>query len=133
MREGPRQAGSQPPPAPEEVASILLSMEAAAPRPDGSVVARIDGEWDISSELEIVKWVTELLREPPSKLVLDLRGLSFIDSSGLRALIGIQRRTIARDTGLEIVYGKGQVERVFSTVRLESFMSVRLVEDREQI
>jgi len=57
-------------------------------------------------------------------LVLDLRGLTFIDSMGLRMILGTWQRS--RDEGfvLEILSGREQVEKVFRLTGLDHTLPV---------
>jgi hypothetical protein len=49
---------------------------------------------------------------------VDLRGLTFIDSTGLRALMMAKQRAQSRGTKLSIIPGPRAVMRVFGVVRL---------------
>ena len=62
--------------------------------PDGEVVVR--GEIDIAGGPVLDAAILE--REPTAaEVVIDLGNVSFIDSSGLRSLLGAARRARARD------------------------------------
>jgi anti-anti-sigma factor len=71
-----------------------------------------DGEIDMSTSAQ----VRAALRDPASRapaVVLDLRGVSFMDSSGLGVVVGQHRR--AREEGFRfavVVAGATNVERV---------------------
>jgi anti-anti-sigma factor len=74
--------------------------------------------------------IQRLLMGPPGRLVLDLRQTSFIDSSGLGALVATRR--LADEQHIELVlWGlRPQVRRIFEMVHaLELF---RIVEPPEQ-
>jgi anti-sigma B factor antagonist len=74
------------------------SFAVAVSRRDGLVIVHPRGALDIVS----VETLRAVLDDVPATggLVLDLRGLSFIDSSGLHLLVALDRR--ARRDGLEL-------------------------------
>lgn len=49
----------------------------------------------------------------PSELVLDVRELTFVDSTGFRALIAIKESCFAAGTGFAMTRGPDAVQRVF--------------------
>lgn len=61
--------------------------------PDGAI--QVDGDIDMAAgpQLEVVI----LEHEASAPLVVDLAGVHFIDSSGLRVLLGASRRAAARN------------------------------------
>jgi anti-sigma B factor antagonist len=52
----------------------------------------LTGELDIASVPQVEEAVQSLLDKRAGRLVIDLSGLTFIDSSGLRMLIGLNDR-----------------------------------------
>ena len=70
------------------------------------------GELDIATTPALEEAIAEATSEPGASLVLDLRALTFMDSTGLRALA--QANTRAGDSGiaLSIIRGPRQIERV---------------------
>jgi anti-anti-sigma factor len=78
----------------------------------------LNGECD----LQIFPDIDELLRSSCSDgfsgVRIDLRGLTFIDSTGLRALMRAKQRAEAHGTKLTIVPGPARVMRVFELVGL---------------
>ena len=72
-------------------------------------------------DLNAAGWVGERLRsieaDHPRTLVLDLRGLGFMDSSGLRELFAANRRARAEGRRLVLVKGSRPIDRVLELVR----------------
>jgi anti-sigma B factor antagonist len=70
------------------------------------------GELDIATTPVLEQAIADATREPGSALVLDLRRLTFMDSTGLRTLAQTNAR--AQDDGftLSIWRGPRQIERV---------------------
>ncbi len=87
-----------------EISSVLV---------DGAARVALQGELDLASVSQMEEHIASLDRQSPSRIVVDLAGLAFIDSSGLRALLLADAR--AREHGYELVLLPGQapVQRVF--------------------
>ena len=92
---------------------------------------RLAGELDLATAALLADRLRELEADKPPILVLDLRGLVFMDSSGLRELFAAQRR--ARDEGRRLVLVKGSepIDRVLELVKAES--AVETVDDPDSI
>jgi anti-anti-sigma factor len=68
-----------------EVSEGLLAVRAA--REDGRCVIALDGEMDLSNASIAEEAVREALAEAPPRIVVDMRQLSFIDSTGIALLV----------------------------------------------
>src|SRR5579871_2919446 len=98
-------------------------MSASVPAPGSLVItssvesgaARIalEGELDLAGAHQLETQLDEIERGDAARLVVDLRGLTFIDSTGLRLLLQADAR--ARERGCELVLlpGEPSVQRVF--------------------
>jgi anti-sigma B factor antagonist len=79
---------------------------------DGARLVRLTGEFDLAG---VEGFERKLAGEPGARgdtLVLDLSGLTFIDSSGLRAVVMVDHRVRAEGKRCLIVRGPERVERV---------------------
>jgi|ERR687897_1658670 anti-sigma B factor antagonist len=78
---------------------------------DGACVVRLTGEFDLAG---VDAFEAELQDLPGAAgiLVLDMRGLSFMDSSGLRAVVMADRRIRAEGRRFVVVRGPERVSRV---------------------
>lgn len=85
--------------------------------PQAAVVS-ISGEFDISAATDVERRIRSL-EDQEHILVLDLRDVSFLDSSALRLLMMLDAH--AREMGRRVVLVRGpeQVQRVFRITRLE--------------
>ncbi len=70
------------------------------------------GELDIASAPEFEQAIADATAEPGAELVLDLRELTFMDSTGLRALAQTNARAGEAGFALTIVRGPRQIARV---------------------
>jgi len=94
---------------------------------DGRAQVALRGELDISSAPVLEEALGRVEEAGPAVLVIDLRGLAFMDSTGLRTVVSADQR--ARDQGrrLAIVRGPEPVDRIFSVTRLDE--RLELVDD----
>jgi anti-anti-sigma factor len=90
---------------------------------DGAV-ARICpvGELDIASAPELERAIADASSEPGVRLVLDLRELTFMDSSGLRTLAQTNAQASKGDFELSIIRGPRQIERVLEISGLATLL-----------
>ncbi len=70
------------------------------------------GELDIATTPALEQAITEATSEPGTHLVLDLRELTFMDSTGLRTLAQTSARAEQDGFTLAIWRGSRQIERV---------------------
>jgi anti-sigma B factor antagonist len=63
----------------------------------------LTGELDIASAPQVDEAAAQILDKRVRQLVIDLSGLTFIDSSGLRTLIGLNDRSAAEDWTLSLI------------------------------
>ena len=92
-------------------------------RADG-VHVQLSGELDISTASNVEARLMELERSAPDRLFLDLRRVSFIDSTGLSMIINADGRARKDGRRLTIVSGDGVPRRILRTVGLEDRLDV---------
>lgn len=68
---------------------------------EATVVFRLDGELDAATAPGLSRALTSALDQRPARLALDLRAITFLDSSGTRVLIAAARR--AHNEGCSLV------------------------------
>jgi anti-sigma B factor antagonist len=85
----------------------------------GVAIVTLEGELDISGAAVLEQEVERLATEPGiDSVVLDLRGLEFLDSSGLRLVALADRRLGSEERRLALVRGRDTVQRVFDITRM---------------
>jgi anti-sigma B factor antagonist len=96
------------------VANLSLETSVA----DRAVVIALSGELDLAGAVALQQELERLEAEAAGVVVLDLRGVAFMDSSGLRLIAASSQR--ARELGrrLALVPGPEQVMRVFEITRM---------------
>ena len=89
----------------------------AIDHPDRVVEYNLRGELDLLTAPLIDEWVSTALTHGAVKIILDLSGVTFIDSSGLQALV--QADDVAWRSGTRVVL-RGANERVERLLQLTS-------------
>ena len=99
----------------EESGGLAVSVD----RHDSAVRVELGGELDMAGAELLHDRLRQVEQDRPQLLVIDLRSLSFMDSSGLREIVGAVRR--GRDEGrrVALVKGNGPIDTVLSVTRVE--------------
>lgn len=84
-----------------------------------AAILSLSGEFDLAGIEKFERELRKLEAAAPAVLVVDLSGLAFMDSSGLRALVLADRRAQKAGRRLAIVPGQPAVRRVFEITQLD--------------
>lgn len=110
-------AEPQPPPRSREFTLSHTQMT-----PD-AIVVEVQGDLDLSSA-PALKWgLADLLRSGTKVVVLDMAGVSFMDSTAIGVLVGIER-TLGPDQRLALVRLRQEVAKVFEITGLEDSFEI---------
>ena len=85
---------------------------------DGNTALSPVGEFDISCESAWLEAVDDACAGNPSRLLIDLGGLTFIDSSGLRLLVVARMAADAQGIAVRLTNIPDLVARVFEMTGL---------------
>jgi anti-anti-sigma factor len=86
----------------------------------GDAVIALSGELDLSGTPALDEEIERLAgADGVERVVLDLRELEFLDSSGLRSVALAQRQLAAAGRDLVLVRGRETVQRVFEITRMD--------------
>jgi RND superfamily putative drug exporter len=107
--------------APEPVGSRLT---VAIERNDGLAKIAIAGDLDLSSVDGFAAGLAEIEAEHPDVLEIDLRGLTFMDSTGLAQLFAANRRAREQGRRVVILKGPGPIDRVLDIAKVEDAIDV---------
>jgi anti-sigma B factor antagonist len=88
----------------------------------------LDGEWDLAHEQASLAAVEQALQREPECLLLDLSRVSFIDSSGIHAVVSTSQRCADLTTRLVIIPGPRAVQRAFEICGLIHWLPFASVE-----
>jgi anti-sigma B factor antagonist len=90
-----------------------------------TAVVSLYGELDLATVPEVNALLASLA-DTPSRLTLDLRGLDFMDSSGLRLVYELDQHAKERGVEFAVVPGGPRIQQVFAMTGLDR--SVELVD-----
>lgn len=91
--------------------------------PDGHATLSLSGEVDIAAVDELLAAARSCLDQATNAIVLDLGAVTFIDSSGLGALVRVRNLAAERDLAIELIHVPRSVQRLFDLTGLESVFS----------
>ena len=81
-------------------------------------VLRIAGEIDVYTAPKLRQQVIDLVDDGTRHIVADLRGVDFLDSTGLGALVGSLKRLRQRQGSLRLVISGGRILQLFQITGL---------------
>jgi anti-sigma B factor antagonist len=81
-------------------------------------VLRMAGEMDVYTSPKLRKQVADLAEDGVIHVIADLRGIDFLDSTGLGALVGGLKRLRIREGSLMIVTSGGRILKLFQITGL---------------
>ncbi len=84
----------------------------------------VSGELDLASAEELEANLKQLESSEPEVLMLDLRELEFMDSTGLRTVIAADARAKERGGRLVVVRASEEVDRVFRLTRMDQHLEL---------
>jgi anti-sigma B factor antagonist len=79
---------------------------------DDAVVVRLEGELELSTVAGVHEALVQALSADCARLVVDLRGLDFLDSAGINALVQAHQRCLGSERSLSLMVAPGHVQRV---------------------
>ena len=98
----------------------------------GDALIALTGELDLVGATPLEEEIAKLAeQEGVRRVVLDLRELEFMDSSGLRTVALAERRLRAAGRELALVRGRDAVQRVFAITRMDEHLA--FVDDPESL
>jgi len=115
---------------PEDVANVASALlrtgfHAATDSGEGTIVLRLQGELDLAAAPGLARAMDTALDAKPTALAVDLRDLTFLDSTGIRVLITACRR--AGTEGCSFVL-RAPCRSVLKTLRLTGVDRLMVIE-----
>lgn len=86
---------------------------------DGTPVVRVMGEVDLATVPALEEALLGAERQPHGRVIIDLAGCTFLDSTGLTALIGIRERLERSNRRLALALCTTEVRRVLQVTGLD--------------
>jgi anti-anti-sigma factor len=108
----------------------MTQLKITTERRDGTTRVSLRGELDIAST-ERLDHELQALENDAAVIVLDLREVEFIDSTGVRALIAADERARSNGRRLVVVRGSTAVDRLLSVTQLDRRLEI--VDDPDSV
>ena len=93
-------------------------------------ILAVDGELDLSTSGEFRDALSELVDDTPN-VAVDLRAVSFMDSTALGVIVAAMKRTRERGGDLALIGPAGSPRKVLAITALDQIM--RIVDEPEQL
>ncbi len=91
-------------------------------RDDWATTVTLSGELDLSTIIELQDALEAECSSGPSRLVLDIAAVEFIDSAALHLFITMSSRLAEGGGSLEIVHVPERLRRIFSITKLDALL-----------
>jgi anti-sigma B factor antagonist len=97
---------------------------------DGATVLTLSGELDLAASPMLEQKLEHALGQPPALVIVDLRQLEFIDSTGLSVLVRARQRAQEQSRRFVLAGAGAQVQRLLSLTGIAE--RLELAESLEQ-
>jgi anti-sigma B factor antagonist len=100
---------------------LMLNEYSAAP---GSTIIEVSGEIDVYTAPRLRETLVSLVDAGNYRLIVDMEGVEFLDSTGLGVLVGGLKRVRAFDGGIDLVCTQGRILRIFRITGLSKVFNI---------
>jgi anti-anti-sigma factor len=98
---------------------FTVDQRTAPGQPDVTLVAP-SGEIDLATAPQLREGLERAEQKPGTGLVIDLRQVAFIDSTGIGELVGCHRRCRATGRGLAFVVPDGTIRKILGVTGMDA-------------
>jgi anti-anti-sigma factor len=109
---------------PDMRCTVEASMQIDRSSTDGAVVVRIEGRFEFSTRNEYKRLIGQIVQEGHRRLVLDLEGVTFLDSSALGLLLLTDQNFKLKKGSFSLVKPTGYVRQVIELANLPRVIPV---------
>lgn len=103
------------------VMDLMLNEYAAG---DGATVIEVGGEIDVYTAPKLREKIISLVDDGRYRLIVDLSGVEFLDSTGLGVLVGGLKRVRQHDGGIDLVCTQPRILRIFRITGLSRVFEI---------
>ena len=103
----------------------IMGIAVSSERRGDVTVVLVRGDFDLHSSAEVRSEVEGLLDDGVGEVVLDLSGVTFLDSSALGTLVGLQKHANRAHTQLVLYGPSSQVDRILDMTHLREAFTIR--------
>lgn len=91
---------------------------------DGATVLAVKGEVDVYTAPRLREKLVELVSQGTYKIIVNLEGVDFLDSTGLGVLVGGLKRLRSHDGDLTLVCTQPRILKVFEITGLTKVFAI---------
>jgi anti-sigma B factor antagonist len=102
----------------------VLNFDLRSETRDENVLVTIRGDFDLQVAAGATEALTELESRAPGSLVIDLRDVSFMDSSGMGVIAGAHARATAAGRRFAVIAPPAGVRHAFEISGLEEVVTI---------
>ncbi len=106
-----------------------VSMEVTIRERDGVGILAINGEIDLYNARELSEAIEKIMSEGKNRVIIDFAEASYIDSTGIGALLGANGKLKAAGGGIRFMKIPEPVNKVFRLSNLSAFIPCHDSED----
>jgi anti-sigma B factor antagonist len=96
---------------------------------DGATVLAVRGEVDVYTAPRLREKLVELVSQGKYRIIVDLEGVDFLDSTGLGVLVGGLKRLRSHDGDLTLVCTQHRILKVFEITGLTKVFAIHSTVD----
>lgn len=90
----------------------------------GRTVIEVSGEIDVYTAPRLREALISLVEAGNYRLIVDMEGVEFLDSTGLGVLVGGLKRVRAHDGSIDLVCTQGRILRIFRITGLSKVFDI---------
>lgn len=110
---------------PDWVSLQYVDLNVSTRQQDDHVVVATTGEIDLHTAPRLQADLAELMQDGSARLIVDLSGVEFCDSTGVNVLLAAMRRAHEQGGSLSLVSPQAAVRKVLGITGLDSVFPVR--------
>lgn len=99
-------------------------LDVSARREPDATIVTLGGEVDLRTSPQLRNTFLELLDTKPPRIIIDLSGVSYVDSSGVGTIVELKRRAMRSGSDVILVGLQTRVRSVFEITRLDKFFTI---------
>lgn len=96
---------------------------------NGIAVFELEGDIDINTSPEVKKSFDGIIKAKKNKLVINLQGVNYVDSSGLATLVEILKNLRSYGGKLKLINLSSKVKGLFEITKLDKLFDIRSDEE----